>query len=66
MKGPHWTNDQIAALREIAQHMGYTFERTESAGTITERMIRPDGSVAITATKKKGTDAQSVDSERQG
>ncbi len=39
-------------MKAIAASLGYRFEReTRADGAVVERMLRADGSVAVTATK---------------
>ena len=42
-----------AIVKAEAQRRGYRFRRYETDTEIIEQMIRPDGTVAITATMKK-------------
>ena len=50
----------LAKVKEAAAVFGYSFE-VDPDGT--ERMIRPDGSVAVIAKRKKGTDGESAPPE---
>jgi hypothetical protein len=43
----------LSVLKALAQAMGYRFEQIDTDTEIIERMIRPDGSVAVTATRKR-------------
>jgi excisionase family DNA binding protein len=43
----------LVALKAMAQAIGYSFERSETDTEIIEQMIRPDGSVAVTAARPK-------------
>lgn len=45
--------DELESLKAISARLGYRFERVETETEIIERMIRTDGSVAVTATKRK-------------
>lgn len=43
----------LESLKAISARLGYRFERVETETEIVERMIRADGTVAVTATKRK-------------
>jgi excisionase family DNA binding protein len=43
----------LVALKAMAQAIGYSYERSETETEIIEQMIRPDGSVAVTAARPK-------------
>lgn len=46
-------DDVIKLVRAHMESNGYRFERSESATEIVEQVVRPDGSVAVTAKKFK-------------
>lgn len=43
----------LASIRAVGVQLGYRYETTEEGGDIVERVYRPDGSLAITARKRK-------------
>lgn len=43
----------LAHLKALATLLGYTFRVETVNGTRMEQLIRPDGSIAVTATKKR-------------